>query len=200
MMRTLAVALVATALALSGCTDDIPEPGQARIDVDTAQLREVKDAAGIEGCTPGTGEPVEGGLPDVTLPCLGGGDDVDLSALRGPLVLNLWASWCTPCRTEMPAIAEFYRDHGEQVPVIGIDYVDPQTGPALELAETSEVTYPLLADPQGDLQGQAPFPARVAVPSFVFVDADGRATVELGRIDDADELVDLVDEHLGIAL
>jgi thiol-disulfide isomerase/thioredoxin len=202
MRRTLAAVLVAAALGLSGCTDDIPEPGQAQIDVDTPQLRQLKADAGIEACASGTAEPVDGGLPDVTLPCLGGGEDVELASLRGPLVVNLWASWCGPCRTEMPAIAEFYDRYGDQVPVVGIDYIDPQTGPALELAAESGVTYPLLADPQGDLQAKPPFAARVGVPSFVFVDADGQATLDAGTgaIDDVDELVGLVEEHLGIKL
>src|SRR4030067_943063 len=49
--------------------------------------------------------------PDFTLDLLGGGE-VTLSDLRGkPVVVNLWASWCLPCRAEMPAIERVYRDY-----------------------------------------------------------------------------------------
>ena len=201
MRRLVLVALVAAALALSGCgTDHVPGPGRAQIEVDTPRLRGLKAAAGIEPCVATRAGPVDGGLPEVTLPCLGGGDDVGLAGLRGPLVINVWAVWCGPCVKEMPALAEFYDEHGDRVPVLGIDYQDPQTEPALELAKKSGVTFPLLADPQGDLRAQPPFSAALNVPSFVFVDRDGAATVVTGGITSAAELVDLVREHLGIEL
>ncbi|MBB3042555.1 TlpA family protein disulfide reductase [Nocardioides soli] len=200
MRRALSAALVAALLALSGCTDDVPGPGRAQIDVDTPQLRQLRADAGIEACAPGDGDPAASELPDVTLPCLGGGDDVDLASLRGPLVINVWAAWCQPCAREMPALAKFYDRYGDQVSVIGIDYQDPQTGPALELAQRSGVTYPLLADPQGDLQAQEPFPLKILMPSFLFVDEQGAATYTQGGIDSVDEMVDLVEEHLGVTL
>jgi thiol-disulfide isomerase/thioredoxin len=201
MRRLLPAALVAAALVLAGCTsDDVPAPGAAKIDVDTPQLRQLKADAGIEPCTPGTGDPVDGGLPEVTLPCLGGGDDVDLATLRGPLILNIWGEWCGPCRKEMPAVADFYRRYGDQVPVIGIDYQDRQTGPAIEFAQHAGATYPQLADTQGALRAQPPVPARVPVPAFLFVDADGTASLVTGGIGSADELVELANQHLGTDL
>lgn len=201
MRRSVAAVLAAAVLVLTGCHADVPSPGQAKIDVDTPQLRQLKAAAGIEACRPGTGAAVDGGLPDVTLPCLGGGKSVDLASLRGPLIVNVWASWCGPCRREMPALGEFYRKYGDRVPVIGIDYNDEQTGPAIELAQKSGVTYPLLADAQDELPAKSPFPARMLVPSFVFVRADGTvATPVPGGIDSVAELVDLVNQNLGTDL
>ena len=97
------------------CSDDDPNisfPGKARIDVDTPDLRQAKKEAGVEPCRPGTGA---SDLPAVTLPCFGGGPDVDLSTLEGPLVVNLWAVWCGPCRKEMPVLEEFHQQYGDRV-------------------------------------------------------------------------------------
>ena len=69
-----------------------------------------------------TGDPIPA-LKTTTLD----GQPFDLSALKGKVVvLNLWATWCTPCRTEMPALDKFYakyRDRG--VVVFGLDENDP---------------------------------------------------------------------------
>ncbi len=198
-----AAALLAGLLVLTGCTggSGVPGPGPARIDVDTAELREMKAELGVEPCRPGAGEPVAGGLPELTLPCFGGGDAVDLSALRGPMVVNLWAVTCGPCRTEMPILQRFHERHGDQVSVLGIDYQDAQTVAAMELVEETGVTYPLLADTQSSLDGAAPFPRLNALPFLAFVDADGRVVHrEFVVIESEQQLLDLVDQHLGIEL
>ncbi|MFC4783247.1 TlpA family protein disulfide reductase [Nocardioides sp. MAHUQ-72] len=201
MRPSLVAALAAAVLVLSACgTDSVPAPGPAKIDVDTQQLRQAKKDAGVEPCRPADAAPVDGGLPDVTLPCFGGGDDVTLSSLRGPLVVNLWASWCGPCRQEMPVLQQFHEQYGDRVGVLGIDFQDPQAQGAMDLVGKSGVTYPLLADPQGELQGAAPFPARMGLPLFAFVDESGHVELAAGGVDSVDELVDLVDEHLGVQL
>ncbi len=202
-MRAVArvVAAILCALILVGCSDDEPNisfPGKARIDVDTPDLRQAKKEAGVEPCRPGTGSTSD--LPAVTLPCFGGGPDVDLSTLEGPLVVNIWAGWCGPCRKEMPVLEEFHQQYGDQVEIIGVDYSDPQTGSAMDLVEESGVTYPLLADPQQDLLGTDPFPTMFTPPMFAFVRADGAVTIVAQLVDSLDEMVGLVDEHLGISL
>lgn len=202
-MRAVAPAIaVVLLMLLTGCSSGVsfPAVGPAQIDVDTPELRELKAEAGVEPCRPGDSEPVEGGLPEVTLPCFAGGDEVDLSALRGPVVVNLWASYCGPCRTEMPLLQEFHVKHADRVPVLGIDYQDTQVEGAMELVQDSGVTYPLLADPQGELQGAGPFPGNMALPIFAFVDADGQATVVAGGVESVEELEALVAKHLGIDL
>lgn len=198
MRRTSLAALAAAALLLVGCdADEVPAPGAAQVDVDTPELRELKAQAGIEDCVPGA---ADGALPAVTLPCLGGGPDVDLSTLAGPLVVNLWASNCAPCRTEMPVLQDFHERYGEQVAVLGVDYQDVQPEAALDLAKQTGVTYPLVADPGGDLNAADPVPVIRGLPMFLFVDARGDVSATAGGVDSVDELVELANEHLGTDL
>jgi thiol-disulfide isomerase/thioredoxin len=136
----------------------------------------------------------------VTLACFGGGPDVDVSTLRGPLVVNFWQGACVPCRQEMPALEEFHQRYGDEVPVLGIDYLDAQPGYAMDLVESTGVTYPLLADPDPQLGVEGEVRV-VGLPHFVLLDADGRIAYQApGGIESVDELVDMVEEHLGVAL
>lgn len=203
MRRLLPTALVAVALALGACDSaDVPRPpGEAKVDVDTPALRAIKEQAGIEPCRQTSAGPTDDGMPDITLPCLGGGGDVDVAGLRGPMVVNLWASWCGPCRKELPIYQQFHDRYGDRVAVLGIDYNDVQPEAALELARDTGVTYPLLADPGSELEGTSTFPTIPGVPWVVLIDADGvvvhRQAVEVTSLA---QLVDLVDEHLGTDL
>ena len=202
----LALALVACVAAgafawssMSGSSIDVRPPD---VDVDTPALREVKARIGMEDCEPGSGEPVAGGLPELTLPCLGGGPDVDLSSLRGPVVINLWQAQCEPCRQEMPALEEFHQQYGDRVPVLGIDFNDVHPDGALALAEETGATYPSIADPGGELMVEDAFAvARRGLPAFVFVDEDGVVVAQdSGGVDSVAEIEAKVAEHLGITL
>jgi thiol-disulfide isomerase/thioredoxin len=201
--KTLALALVVAALLAltSACDPDVPVPGESTVDFDTPALREAKQAAGVAACEPGDAKPVAGGLPAITLPCLGGGPDVDLSTLRGPLVVSLWAQSCGPCRTEMPILQAFYEQYGDQVGVLGIDYIDTMPGGAIALMDDTGARYPSVADIEGALSAQGPFPVIRGLPYLAFVDADGMVThIRSGDVKSADELEALVEDHLGIQL
>jgi thiol-disulfide isomerase/thioredoxin len=207
-MRHALVAVVLSLGLLTGCapveeksaTEQAKEIG-SKVDVDTPELREAKRAAGIDDCRPGDADPVSGGLPELTLRCLGGGPAVDLSTLRGPMVINLWAVWCGPCRRELPVLQEFHRKHGDDVAMLGINYNDTQPGQAIELAEDSGVTYPLLADPAISVDARDPFPTIRGLPFLALVDADGKVVhQEFVEIRSVGQLEDLVAEHLGVEL
>ena len=207
--RTTVAAAVVLPLALTACANtaatgmDTPQRAEGlfetKVDVDTAELRALKKQADVEACEPGSGDgAVDGGLPEVTLPCLGGGPDVDLSTLRGPLVINLWAQWCGPCREELPYYQRLHAEAGDEVDVIGVDYQDTRPDAALELVREAGVTYPLLADPGAELR--VPFKVR-GLPAVVFVDRDGTVThTEYVAIRSYDQLRDLVEEHLDVTL
>lgn len=205
MRRTVVgAALLVVVAGCAGTTPDTaaPNPGammSSKVDVDTAELRAQKARIGIEDCpTSKHRPPADGALPDLTLPCLGGGPAVDLSTLRGPLVVNLLAQWCEPCREELPFYQRLHEEGAGKLQVLGIDYLDTQPAGALTLAEQTGVTFPLLADPQGQLR--APLRVR-GLPGVVFVNADGRVTqVEYTVVRSYDDLTSLVREHLGITL
>ena len=141
------------------------------------------------GCTD-QGQPQPDRLPDLVLPGLRSTDEsVHLAELTGPLLINVWASYCEPCRTEMPLLAEFARAHPE-IKVLGIDYTDPDRAKARRLAKQSKAGYPLVVDDEGAL------PVRF-LPQWLVVDAQG-VVVErkYTAITSTAELEALVKEHL----
>lgn len=140
-------------------------------------------------------------LPQVTLSGFDGGPDVDLGAARGPMVINLWASWCGPCRQEMPLLQSFHERYGDEVALLGIDFQDQQPGAAADLVAETGVTYDLASDPDGAISGQGPFPHPRGLPYLAFVNEAGEVThVQAVRIHSVAELVAMVDEHLGVTL
>ncbi len=194
---TVVTALCAVLVLLAGC-DEVPPPGKTNVDVDTAELRQLKAQAGIEACAAGPGG---GALPDLTLPCLGGGPSVDLSTLRGPMVINTWASNCGPCRKEMPALQEFYAAYGDRVAVLGIDFLDVQPDAALALARDTGASYPSLADPEGLLLEQDGLRLAHGNPQLLLLDGEGELVhQQAGGLTTSDEVIALVNEHLGLDL
>jgi thiol-disulfide isomerase/thioredoxin len=199
--------LVAVALVLTACSGPVaPDEGPTfggdgpTPTTDASDLAAAKERAGIEDC-PATSPGAEGAddaLPNLTLDCLGGGSAVRLSGLTGtPTIINLWASWCAPCREELPLLAKAHEAYGDDLRVIGVDFADAAPDAALELAEQSGVTYPLLADPQGTTK--APLKV-IGLPQTVFVDAQGRmvATERVAFRSYAD-LTAAIDKHLGVS-
>jgi thiol-disulfide isomerase/thioredoxin len=163
-------------LLLVGCGAHAPSavtPGKRQIDVSSPGLVAYKKKTDIPDCPAVGSDPAAGGMPSVTVPCLGGGRAVDVAGLRGPMIVNFWASWCRECGREMPALAAFAQGQS-RVKVVGIDLLDTGPGAALQLAAHSQVGYPLLADPDGTLDHAAPLPHIPGLPFTAFLDATGR--------------------------
>ena len=125
------------------------------------------------GTRESTAAPREGfAAPDFRLTLLGGGE-VALSELRGQVVIvNLWASWCPPCRAEMPALQEVYeayRDRGLEILAVNTTYQDSQAA-AARFVEEYGLTFPVPLDQTGDVSRS--FLLR-ALPTSFFIDRDG---------------------------
>lgn len=134
-----------TALTAAGCSSDPSHHGGASDSTATAR------PAAIAPCTTaGPSTPTARGLPDITLRCLGRGPAVDAGKIAGPAVVNLWASWCYPCRKEMPLL-QAQAEAGDRVRIIGVDTND-QAAHARRFARTTvHATYEQLSDPSGKL-------------------------------------------------
>jgi thiol-disulfide isomerase/thioredoxin len=99
------------------------------------------------------------------------GSTISLSDFRGrPVVMNFFASWCPPCRDELPTLSAAQRRVGGNVAFVGIDVSD-STPAALDLVRSSGVTYPLGVDPNYKVTDSL-YHLR-GLPSTVFIDAKG---------------------------
>ena len=121
----------------------------------------------------------------------------DLVDNGGPLVVNLWATWCTPCLKEIPVLQDAH-ERGiwigdDLVRFVGINVSDSPTR-AAQRAEDLGITYLQGRDPDGVFSASL---STVGLPVTAFVDHRGELTgVHHGSLD-ADELVAAIDEHLG---
>jgi cytochrome c biogenesis protein CcmG, thiol:disulfide interchange protein DsbE len=166
----------------------------------TASLGAMKKAAGITDCPRSDPDvaAVPSGLPDVVLPCLGGGREVRLAGLRGkPMMINIWAQWCGPCREEAPYLADVAATNKSELMILGIDHADPQPALAIEFAQLSTWRYPQLADPDVVLRAALQI---TGPPQTFLVRPDGTiAYRHAGSFKSADEIRDLVRQHLGVS-
>jgi len=110
--------------------------------------------------------------PRFSLPSLSNQNTVlSLATFRGrPLVINFWASWCGPCRTEMPLLeAAFRAEHGK-VAFLGVDSNDTASAAKAFLAQV-HVTYPAVSDPSASLATRF---GLLGLPTTVFISPTGK--------------------------
>jgi thiol-disulfide isomerase/thioredoxin len=181
-------AVVVVTAVLSGCTAEPNDP-------DSPPTAE----SVLQACPEQADEPAAAGgaLPALSFACPGGGE-LDLARAPGtPTLVNLWGSWCGPCREELPLLQELADGAGDRVRVLGVISKDgvPQ---AESFAADAGVTFPSAFDGEGELMADL---GLNGLPYTAFLDADGRLVhSELGPVASEDELRGLVAEHLGVQL
>ncbi|MBZ6477388.1 TlpA family protein disulfide reductase [Streptomyces griseocarneus] len=162
-----AVAVMA-ALTLSACGSGKTSGsgGQTQFVQGTGGVSVVKERGDRQDAPDLSGKTLEGKQLDVA------------DAYKGKIVvLNVWGSWCSPCRAEAPnlvKVANDYKDKGVQF--VGLDTRDPDPAPGLKFEKEFEVPYPSLYDSSGKLLLRFPKGSLnpQAIPSTVFIDRDGK--------------------------
>ncbi|MFE1974354.1 TlpA family protein disulfide reductase [Streptomyces hygroscopicus] len=165
----LAIGAAVAALSLTACSGGGASGG-------SADTKFVQGKGGVDTVP-------EGGRKDV--PQLSGktleGKPLDVADYKGKIVvLNVWGSWCAPCRAEAPNLAKVAKDtKAKGVQFIGINTRDDNPAPALKFEKEYNVGYPSLYDPIGKLMLRFPKGSLnpQAIPSTIVLDREGRIAV-----------------------
>ncbi|WP_405676160.1 TlpA family protein disulfide reductase [Streptomyces sp. NBC_01511] len=127
------------------------------------------------------------------------GEQLDVADLKGKVVvLNVWGSWCPPCRAEAPYFAKVAKEteaEGQDIAFVGINARDPNKGPAIAFEKDYGVEYPSIYDPAGKLIVNG-FPKGTlnpqAIPSTVVLDRDGKIAARSLKALDEKKLRELI--------
>ena len=178
------MAVLVSALAISGCTESTPpspgdltrtvdSPGVSRIALADRQL-----APRLSGTT------------------LQGSQFALDDAAGNVVVLNVWASWCAPCRTESPVLARLERQlAAKKVRFVGIDETDTTTS-AKRFVASAGATYPQLVDSAGALLGRLPLLPQKGIPSTLILDRHHRMAARVVGPVTGEQIETLVSELL----
>jgi peroxiredoxin len=143
--------------------------------------------------------------PALRLPLVAG-DTAELADYRGRVVLvNIWATWCPPCITELPSmqrVYERYRDDGLEILAVAVDHRPGEPGPdgrvvgvVSEFVDRFGLTFPVALDPTG---GTERLLGASALPTTFLIDRSGRIRVREvgGRYWDREPYVDMIESLL----
>ncbi|SDD85063.1 TlpA family protein disulfide reductase [Actinokineospora iranica] len=166
--------LVAVVLLVAGVVAVWPrgaDPGPVAAPPEP-DLTAARVAAALEPCPVGAGGPTA--LREARAECLADGSRVVVSNVLGgrAVLVNVWATWCPPCRDELPLLAE-YAASPDAVDVVGVAIKSPPKD-VLDLLHTLDVRFPNLLDRDGSVERGLKVPD--ALPASYLVAADGTVT------------------------
>ncbi|WP_102143091.1 TlpA family protein disulfide reductase [Mycobacterium hubeiense] len=199
--RALAGLVAVAAATVAGVLishDPVSAPAKQRLAEDNLEAR--GDPAATEAGAAPCPAPAPGGSPVPTLSgvmarCLGSSPAVDVGAAvaGAPTLLNLWASWCAPCREEMPVL-DAYTDTPGAVRVIGVNVRD-RSSSAAALVRELNIGYPSFTDADS-VAGALRAPQ--LLPLSYLVDTDGSVRrLPMQVLRDVDEVTEIVAAALG---
>ena len=130
-----------------------------------------------------------------TLECLDGNSKIVLEAIKGPAIINVWGSWCAPCREEMPYLRELAATG--KVQIIGIDVEEKSMEAARKFVVEQGMTWPNLYDKDGSTKSSF----GMGVPITWYLNSKSEVAYKhIGVLKSKDQLFSHVEKYLGIKL
>jgi len=174
-MKRLAILLAV--LLLAGCSSS-PE----------------KIAGQVISCTSLVSTPTN---DSINLDCLDGGTGASVNTLEGPMIINVWGSWCGPCKEEMPILRSFYKKAEGKVALVGVDVEEASINDGQDFVENNGITWPNLFDSAGSSRSYF----GMGVPVTWFIASDGSVSYKhIGVLKNEIELITLTSKYLGVKL
>ena len=176
------LSLLITTLLLSGCTSStkVSAPGFVT-SCDQIRLLESADNSALMGCLDGSGE-------------------IDFHQLKGPLLINVWGSWCEGCKQEMPYFVELYQNplfKNVQIQMLGVNVEEKSKDDAIEYIQRSGMSWPNLEDKSGISKSIF----GLGVPVTRFIDENGKTIdIKVGAYTNKKQLFNQVEKAFGIKL
>ncbi|CAN2246895.1 TrxA Thiol-disulfide isomerase and thioredoxins [actinobacterium SCGC AAA044-D11] len=128
-----------------------------------------------------------------SLTCLDGNSKVLLESIKGPAVINVWGSWCVPCRDEMPFLRELAATG--KVQIIGIDVEEEDMESARKFVIEQGMTWPNLYDKDGSTKSSF----GMGVPVTWYLDSEGEVAYKhVGVLKSKEQLFSEVEKYLGV--
>lgn len=174
------VLILLLALSLTGCST-ITKPMAAKGEV--VDCVEVSHVASKPG--------------DTLLNCLTGSEKISVESLRGPLIVNVWGSWCGPCADEIPLFVEFDNQANGKVKLLGIAVEEAKAQDSKDFIIANGITWPNLYDAKGFTRGTF----GMGVPVTWFIDEQGAVVYKhVGVVKSTEELIELTNKYLKVSI
>ena len=138
---------------------------------------------------------IENPTQEVAAECLDSSPGVNIAAIKGPAIINVWGSWCDPCKEEIPYFAEYFQTKDPQIQLIGVDVEEKRIEDGRMFARTHGIMWPNLFDGDGSTRKYF----GMGVPVTWFIDSDGKVLYKkIGPIESVEELRTLSFKYFGL--
>ena len=138
---------------------------------------------------------IENPTQEVAAECLDSSPGVNIAAIKGPAIINVWGSWCDPCKEEIPYFAEYFQTKDPQIQLIGVDVEEKRIEDGRMFARTHGIMWPNLFDGDGSTRKYF----GMGVPVTWFIDSDGKVLYKkIGPIKSVEELRTLSFKYFGL--
>ena len=136
----------------------------------------------------------------VLLPCLDGSAEINFHQLKGPLLINVWGSWCEGCKQEMPYFVELYQSPlfaSGQIRMLGVNVEEKSKEDAINYIQKSGMSWPNLED----VSGISKSIFGPGVPVTWFIDENGETIdIKVGAYTNKKQLFNQVEKAFGVKL